>query len=124
MTFSSSSSHSSPKRVQELRDSKRLTQDLEEAELEIKKEKEAENREGEEGRKKKISVEDFKDKNNDLGELSKIAQELQGDVRESHKENNRSGASSPSPSIGECDVILHHHLWRVGRAEAAPEFSQ
>jgi len=88
-----------PKRVQELRNSKPLTQDLEEAELEIKKEKEAENREGEEGRKKKISIEDFKDKNNDLGDLSKVAQELQGDVRESHKENNRSGASSPSPSI-------------------------
>ena len=105
-----------------MRNSKRLTQDLEEAELEIKKEKEAEKREGEEGRK--ISVEGFKDKNNDLGELSKIAQELQGDVRESHKENNRSGASSPSPSIGECDVILHHQLWRVGRAEAVPEFSQ
>jgi len=122
LIFLSSSSHSSPKRVQELRNSKRLTQDLEEAELEIKKEKEAEKREGEEGRK--MSVEGFKDKNNDLGELGKIAQELQGDVRESHKENNRSGASSPSPSIGECDVILHHHLWRVGRAEAVPEFSQ
>ena len=87
-----------------MRNSRTLTQDLEEAELKAKKE--AEKREGEERQKEEVSVEEFKDKNNDLGELSKIALELQGDVAASRKESNRSGASSPSPSIGETFTVM------------------